>query len=288
MKKRIIALFTALLLVFTCLTAKRKGQTVSVYAANDSYQRKVAELVNHERIANGLRPLLYSRQLSEVANRRAEELAQMGTIQHVRPDGSSYDTIYGEYGLSLSLWGENTARYYQTPYTVMYGDGIGGKGWMNSSSHYANIMKSGYVFIGIGVTTDSSGKLYWVQEFASGSLTGSYILSDEDRALFESSTTTKATTTTTKKATTTTKAATSTTKTTASTTATSNVTSSTISTSAAGSGTLSTSPVNPGSPNNVDEIQQEEQLGFFARLWKIICDFFASLFGHGDNSVKAG
>ncbi|MNL82429.1 Cysteine-rich secretory protein family protein [compost metagenome] len=47
---------------------------------------------------------------------------------------------------------------YSTPEAVM-------NGWMNSSGHKANILKTGFGKIGIGIAKNSSGRLYWTQLF---------------------------------------------------------------------------------------------------------------------------
>jgi uncharacterized protein YkwD len=37
---------------------------------------------------------------------------------------------------------------------------------MNSEGHRANILNEGYTQIGIGITKDKEGRIYWVQIFA--------------------------------------------------------------------------------------------------------------------------
>ncbi|MFD2351665.1 CAP domain-containing protein [Nonomuraea ferruginea] len=40
------------------------------------------------------------------------------------------------------------------------------KAWMNSSGHRANIMNCSYNLIGVGAVKNSSGQIYWTQNFA--------------------------------------------------------------------------------------------------------------------------
>ena len=60
--------------------------------------------------------------------------------------------------MSQAGWGENIAYGYQTPSTVM-------NGWLNSAGHKANIENSTYRAIGVGAASNSSGIMYWSQEF---------------------------------------------------------------------------------------------------------------------------
>jgi len=39
------------------------------------------------------------------------------------------------------------------------------QGWMNSPGHRANILNSSFTQLGVGVATDSNGRIYWTQQF---------------------------------------------------------------------------------------------------------------------------
>ena len=76
--------------------------------------------------------------------RLATEIAS--TWSHTRPDGSSWSTVFDQYGVS---WGggiaENLAYIsYSEAADVVYS-------WMNSSGHKANILNGSYSEIGVGV-----------------------------------------------------------------------------------------------------------------------------------------
>lgn len=119
--------------------------------AKEYYSRafKVLELVNRERSAAGVEPLVMDKYMMEVAMQRIYETVLYWC--HTRPSGTNLRTI------SLYLMGENIAGGQYTPEDVM-------EGWMNSSGHKANILDPAYTRIGIGCI-EVQGTTYWIQCF---------------------------------------------------------------------------------------------------------------------------
>ncbi len=120
-----------------------------------SYADQVLKLVNQERAKAGLPELTTNKTLQAAANKRAQEIVQ--SFAHTRPDGTSCFTVLKDYGISYKSAGENIAYGQKTPEDVM-------NAWMNSSGHRANILKSGFGKVGIGVYK-VNGVLYWTQLF---------------------------------------------------------------------------------------------------------------------------
>ena len=120
-----------------------------------SYASEVLRLVNVERAKAGLPALTTNSTLTAAANKRAQEIKQ--TFSHTRPNGTSCFTVLGEYGVSYRTAGENIAYGQKTPQEVV-------NGWMNSPGHRANILKSSFGKVGIGVY-QSGGVYYWTQLF---------------------------------------------------------------------------------------------------------------------------
>ena len=123
----------------------------------NEYEWEVLKIVNRERRAEGLAPLTMYELIQVAADIRTLEIQE--SFSHTRPNGTSCFTVFDEIGLTYWSAGENIAWGYRSPEEVMVG-------WMNSSGHRANIMKSGFAHIGIGYDNRS-----WVQLFTSG---GSY------------------------------------------------------------------------------------------------------------------
>lgn len=125
---------------------------------NESLTEEVIDIVNDEREDRGLNELESDPTLNEIAAMRAKEVAEY--FSHTRPDGTSCFTALDEKGITNVYKGENIAMGSKTPEGVM-------NRWMNSSGHKANILKSNYTRMGVGLYIDSKGNYYWVQVFTS-------------------------------------------------------------------------------------------------------------------------
>lgn len=131
------------------------GYSQSQNVDEDSYAYAVFGIVNRERSKNGQSELVWDEGLAYCAQERAYEIVEK--FSHTRPDGSSCSTILAEEGISYMSSGENIAYGQRSPEEVM-------TGWMNSSGHKANILRSGFGRIGVGCAY-VNGTLYWVQMF---------------------------------------------------------------------------------------------------------------------------
>jgi uncharacterized protein YkwD len=123
----------------------------------------VLTLVNAERAARGIAPVSLHGQLTQAAQAHAADQFYRDCVtqlSHTGTDGSNPGTRIARTGLSVRSWAENIACGQRTPAEVM-------TAWMNSSGHRRNILNSGLTHIGISVSRDSDGRLYWVQVFAS-------------------------------------------------------------------------------------------------------------------------
>ncbi len=120
-----------------------------------SYASEVLRLVNVERSKAGLSAFTTNQSLTAAANKRAQEIKT--SFSHTRPNGSAFQTVLGEYGVTYRAAGENIAYGQKTPQEVV-------TGWMNSTGHRANILNSNFNKLGVGVY-QSNGTIYWTQEF---------------------------------------------------------------------------------------------------------------------------
>ena len=127
------------------------------------YANEVANLTNQQRMANGQAPLQMDSELTERAMLRAREITRI--FSHTRPNGESYASVLDGSRFEYAASGENIAKgwpaQYFTPSVVI-------TGWMNSDGHRANILRSNYQSIGVGVAVDAStGNACYVQIFSS-------------------------------------------------------------------------------------------------------------------------
>lgn len=144
----------------TTNNAKEGDETpsVSTGAETSSEAEAVLNLVNRERLKQGLQPLKLSDKLTSIANTKAQDMAKNGYFSHTSPTyGSPFDMLH-QFGVSYSNAGENIAAGQKTPEQVM-------KDWMNSSGHRANILNKDYTLLGVGYTTGGNYGTEWVQLF---------------------------------------------------------------------------------------------------------------------------
>lgn len=116
---------------------------------------KVVELTNAQRKLHGLAPLQLDAKLTSVAQVKSEDMQQVGYFDHNSPTyGSPFDMME-TFGVTYTSAGENIAKGFRTPETVV-------DGWMNSPGHRANILNDSYTHIGIGFETEG---YHWTQMF---------------------------------------------------------------------------------------------------------------------------
>lgn len=161
-------LFTAaagVLLVAGCAIpmAGAAPSTTSSSPAPSSYsatESRIFDLINRQRQRQGLKPLVFNRELDRMAKIQAENMARFQKMAHTIPD-ASLPTLgdrarYVGYGYSRLA--ENVALGYPNAETVV-------EGWMNSRGHRQNILDGGVVETGIGIARSSAGGIYYCQVF---------------------------------------------------------------------------------------------------------------------------
>lgn len=123
---------------------------------HDTEVQAVINLINQNRQAAGLAPLVRDESLMLVAQTRATEISSY--FSHYRPNGTTCFTALD--AMSCSYWcaGENIAYGQRHADWVM-------RDWMNSPSHKDNIMYADYGKVGVGLFEGADGVLYWVQVF---------------------------------------------------------------------------------------------------------------------------
>lgn len=122
-----------------------------------SIQSEVLRLVNIERSKEGLSSLKLSNELSSVATKKSQDMADNNYFSHTSPTyGSPFDMMK-QFGINYTSAGENIAQGYNSAEAVM-------NGWMNSPGHKANILSSNFGTLGVGYV-NKGGTTYWTQMF---------------------------------------------------------------------------------------------------------------------------
>lgn len=127
-----------------------------------AFERRILDLINQKRTANGLEPLRWSEDVAKIARLHSENMAQFKFFNHVGRDGLSVDERADANG--LSKWraiGENIAynRGFQNPVEFAC------EGWMKSASHRQNLLSTRWKETGIGVAVAADGTYYFTQVF---------------------------------------------------------------------------------------------------------------------------
>jgi uncharacterized protein YkwD len=120
-------------------------------------EAQMLEMVNRERVANGLRPLAPDPELTEVARAHSADMFARGYFAHISPEGLSPFDRMKEAGVTFRTAGENLAL---AP-TVQ----IAHTGLMNSPGHRANILRPEFGRLGIGILDGGFRGIMVSQEF---------------------------------------------------------------------------------------------------------------------------
>ena len=124
-----------------------------------SLGQKMLELVNEDRAANGLSPLVWSSDLAQAALNHSQDMAANNFFSHTSPLKGSFSQRLKASGISTLGAGENLALYNSLEKAQA--------ALMSSSGHRANILKSSYTHCGIGVVySQAKGAYYITQWFA--------------------------------------------------------------------------------------------------------------------------
>ena len=120
-------------------------------------EARMLELVNKERVANGLRPLAADPELTVVARKHSGDMFARGYFAHDTPEGRSpFDRMH-EGGVSFLTAGENLAL---APSLQVAHNGL-----MNSPGHRANILGKNFGRVGIGILDGGMRGLMVTQNF---------------------------------------------------------------------------------------------------------------------------
>lgn len=119
----------------------------------NSDEKEVFDLINKQRINNGLAALKNDSEVQRVARIKAQDMVDNNYFSHTSPTyGSPFDMLKS-FKISYKTAGENIAGNSSNSSAVT--------AWMNSSGHKANILNSNFNYTGIGVVSSPKyGKMY--------------------------------------------------------------------------------------------------------------------------------
>ncbi|WP_328656082.1 CAP domain-containing protein [Streptomyces sp. NBC_00334] len=127
----------------------------------DGLARTTAEVVgltNRERAGAGLPPLSVDARLATAAQAHSADMVVRDFYSHTDPDGGRPWDRAAAAGATRGTVGENIACGQRSPADVV-------EGWMNSPGHRANILKTDFTHIGVGLAGGGRAGTYWTQLF---------------------------------------------------------------------------------------------------------------------------
>jgi uncharacterized protein YkwD/uncharacterized membrane protein required for colicin V production len=120
-------------------------------------EQRMLDLVNQERAAAGLRPLVADPELTEVARRHSADMFARGYFAHDTPEGRDPFDRMRDARVNFLTAGENLALAPTLP--------LAHTGLMNSPGHRANILRPQFGRVGIGIMDGGMRGLMVSQEF---------------------------------------------------------------------------------------------------------------------------
>lgn len=131
--------------------------TVATTRPRPDLEQRMLELVNNERVANGLRPLAADPELTEVARKHSADMFARGYFAHDTPEGLTPFDRMQQANVRFLIAGENLAL---APSVTVAHTGL-----MNSPGHRANILRPQFGRVGIGIMDGGMRGLMVSQEF---------------------------------------------------------------------------------------------------------------------------
>jgi uncharacterized protein YkwD len=122
-------------------------------------------LTNRQRTRLGLIALRADPDLMAIARDRAQVMAANDVMSHTEPNGQKVFDRLADAGISFATAGEIIAwnNYPTEPLSVA--ESI--HAWLNSPSHRAIMLSTGYNYVGYGAAESASGKHYYAGVFVS-------------------------------------------------------------------------------------------------------------------------
>jgi uncharacterized protein YkwD len=132
-------------------------------APSNSRAALFTSAMNARRTNAGLPALVLDSTLSTIAHQRGMDMQSNGYFAHVSPTGESWLTLLKASGMSVKGGGENLARVSGD---VNRSVEVAIAKLMESPTHRANILHTGYTHVGVAAVTDDQGVTVFVTVFA--------------------------------------------------------------------------------------------------------------------------
>ncbi|MEX1173437.1 MAG: CAP domain-containing protein [Chloroflexota bacterium] len=130
-------------------------------------ERGALAVTNSKRAALGLRALRWDTRVAAMARARAENMAATDTMSHSQADGTNVFDLISESGITWYGAGEILAWNNVTD--LDYSVGFAVKGWMESPTHKAIVVSTGFNYVGFGMAVSpKTGIRYYAGVYLKG------------------------------------------------------------------------------------------------------------------------
>jgi uncharacterized protein YkwD len=128
----------------------------------DRMERRAFDLVNRERVENGLEPLEWHPGVAQAARDHAIRMAGLRFFSHTDPEHGGAAARVTKHGIRWSMVAENI--YFSEGYADPAPRAV--QEWMASPGHRDNILTARFTHSGVGTALSADGrKRYFVQIF---------------------------------------------------------------------------------------------------------------------------
>lgn len=134
-----------------------------------SIENEILRLVNVERTKAGVKPLVMDETLKNMARFKSNDMLQYQYFEHTSPNFGGLKELADKFNYKYTALGENIWMSQSSSAVYLRQNTTAEKimnGWMNSPGHKANILKTSFGKIGIGVTFSTDGFTHATQEFS--------------------------------------------------------------------------------------------------------------------------
>ena len=119
---------------------------------------------NQLRSSGGLSSLVLNGTLNQLAQQRAQEMARMDVMSHYNANGTTVFDMMTAIGYPYTDGAENVG--FNIGYSASRSLEMVMEQWTASPPHYANIMKGHLGYVGFGMATSATGRVYYAAVFS--------------------------------------------------------------------------------------------------------------------------
>jgi len=124
-------------------------QPVPGTSAMSQQEAVLLQMVNDERVKNGLKPLLPMPDLNRLARMKSQDIIDKNYFSHVSPTYGSFSKMVYDAGIRFYSCGENIAKSRDGRHAFYL--------FLGSAGHRSNMLNRNFTHIGIGIVPDKYG-----------------------------------------------------------------------------------------------------------------------------------